>query len=165
MTLRVTLGIDPGMKGAIAVLADGEPACFLDMPTKPHPRKGNRIDAGRLIAMFRGLAQQHQGAHLFACLEEIAVRQTDQRGNAQRIGEGYGMLLASLAANGIAFAEVRPQTWKARFGFIRQPKDATRCAAIDRWPQIATSLRLKKHDGRADALYIARWAWETEAWV
>lgn len=165
MTNRVTLGFDPGMKGAIAVLVDGEPAQFIDMPTEAHPRKGNRIAARELIASLRCIRQQHQGAHMFACLEEIAMRPGNARGNDQRTGEGYGILLCALAAVDIQHAEVYAQTWKRRFQFIKKPKDAPRLAAMQRWPRVATNLRRAGHDGRADALYIALWAWETEAWA
>lgn len=165
MTYRVTLGIDPGMQGAIAILLDGEPSGFLDLPITKHPRKGNRLDCQRLQSVLRGLCHKHQGAHRFACIEETSIRGHDARGNAQRIGEGYGMLLASLVAAGIEYVEVRPQEWKRCHGFIRMGKDEPRQAAIVRWPETVSALSRKKDQGRADALYIARWAFETEAWI
>ena len=52
MSLRVTFGIDPGLGGALAVLADGELQTILDMPTMPVGNY-NEVDAGQLARYLR----------------------------------------------------------------------------------------------------------------
>ncbi|MGA0588829.1 hypothetical protein ACO2Q2_17145, partial [Dyella sp. KRB-257] len=72
--LRLTIGVDPGMLGALVVLADGIPDQFIDMPTVPRPTTGNEVDAFRLAALLRGVLQRHPGAHVFAAVEAVSVR-------------------------------------------------------------------------------------------
>ncbi|MEG3193572.1 hypothetical protein SNE32_15145, partial [Lysobacter sp. D1-1-M9] len=63
MTLRLTLGCDPGQTGCVALLADGEPAGFIDMPTMPRAAGGHEVNAASLAAQLRDALQAHPGAH------------------------------------------------------------------------------------------------------
>lgn len=73
MTLRLTIGVDPGLTGAIAALADGVPSVIHDMPTREVGKWGE-VDAGRLCALLRGLMTQHAGAWIEACVEKVSAR-------------------------------------------------------------------------------------------
>lgn len=160
--LRITLGFDPGISGAIVVLGDGEPRQFVDMPTHARPNGGNAIDAFRLAASIRGIQQRYRGAHIHACLEIPSTRPGESPTSGQRSGESYGILKGVLGTLGIHWCEVRPQTWKRHFGLIGTEKDVTRILATRRFPRVAQSLQRVKDGGRADALMIGLWAWQTE---
>lgn len=162
MTLRITLGIDPGVTGAIAVLADGEPAGFHDLPAFNRPKGGKELDPVRLAAIMRGILQQHPGAAAMAALEEVGAFSGEGRRSGFRFGEGFGIVKGCLGALSIGWTLAPPQHWKRWHGLIGTEKDRAREYARTRWPALAPSLARVKDIGRADALLIARWAWETE---
>lgn len=169
MTLRLILGIDPGRTGAIATLADGEPAGFIDMPVDAL----GRIDASRLAACLRGVLQHHAGAHLVVVLE-LVCGFSGQGGPSQfAFGRSDGIVRGVLGALGLSAIEVDPKVWKDHFGLVKKTaggkrlkvdKDDGRVLAMNRFPRAALSLMQKKNGGRADALLIASWAEETEAY-
>jgi crossover junction endodeoxyribonuclease RuvC len=161
MTLRVTLGFDPGNSGALAVLHDGVPAAFHDMPTME--RKGGRdVDPFALAAVLRGVIHSSPGAHVHAVVERVAMRSYNSRGSDQQAGIGVGTIRGVLGALGIRWTDVYAQTWKRHHGLLGTSKDAARIYATRKWPHIAHSLSRKRDNGRADAALIGAWAWETE---
>lgn len=160
--LRLTLGIDPGTSGAIVVLADGEPVKLLDMPANDRLDIGREVNPVSLAAQLRGLSMQYPGAHVMAVLEEVGGRHGEGSRSVFRFGEGYGVVKGVLGALGIGWVTVRPQAWKKHHGLIGTEKDAARIYAMQCFPRVALSLKRKRDGGRADALLIGRWAWETE---
>jgi hypothetical protein len=168
MTNKVILGIDPGISGAIAILADGTPAGFVDMPIKERLglAGGNEVDGAVLGAALRGIFQNHQGAHFVAYLEKVNAMPSFGKGEERRsmgstsafnFGEGFGKVKCALEILGIPFELITPNVWKRRLGFLGTAKDVTRTSALQRYPQIAHDLARKKDSGRADALWIARY--------
>lgn len=164
MTNRLVFGIDPGQTGAIAVLADGTPAGFVDMPTMPRKSSGFMIDGARLAAMVRGIIQQHAGAYMLAVFEQVqfmpsSVKGAQQSGSAAfKFGQGDGIVRGVFATLGIGSIDVQPVAWKRRLGLIGTEKDVARTLAIQRYPAVAGDLGRKKDIGRADALLIATWS-------
>lgn len=166
MTLRITIGVDPGVTGAIVVLADGEPVQFLDMPCNDRPGGyGQDVNPFRLTAMLREVRQRHPGADVFAVLEHVAMRPGNSRGSDQRSGENIGVVKGVLGALDIHWSQVQPQRWKKWFSLIGTDKDIARQYAINRFPKLAMALSRKKDIGRADALLIALWGWDNEAYA
>lgn len=160
--LRVTIGVDPGICGAFAILHDGEPRSFFDMPTVPRPNGGNAVNAPRLAALLRGVVASAPGAHVFAILEPPSTRPGESPTSGQRSGESYGVIKGVLAALGVQWCEVRSQKWKKHFSLIKTEKDVARQYAMQRFPRVSQSLCRKKDNGRADALLIGCWGCETE---
>jgi crossover junction endodeoxyribonuclease RuvC len=72
-----------------------------------------------------------------------------------KFGVNFGIWRGILAAYQIPFQLVKPRQWQK--GVIRKAdgKMASLIAARRRWPK--AELHLKKHHGRADALWIAEW--------
>lgn len=162
MTLRLVLGCDPGQSGAIAVLADGEPTGFIDMPTMPRKAGGFEVNAASLAAQLRGILQQHRGAYVMAVVEQVGSMPRQGLASTFRFGQSDGILRGVLAALGIGYITVSPVKWKNHYGLTGQVKDAARTLAIRRFPNVADELARKKDGGRADALLIALWAHGTE---
>lgn len=160
--LRLTIGVDPGILGALVVLADGVPDQFIDMPTRPRKPSGNEVDGFRLAAQLRSVLQRHPGAHVVAAVEAVAMRPGNSRGSDQKAGEGVGVVKGVLAALGIHWVSVQPQTWKRHLGLLKTEKDIARQFAMNRFPRHATHMARKKDNGRGDAALIALWAFETE---
>lgn len=159
---RLTIGVDPGVFGALVVLADGAPLQIVDMPVKARKTKGNEVDAFRLASIVRGVIQQARGAHVMAVLEPPSMRPGESPTRGQHSGEGYGVLKGVFAALGVRWVTVQPQTWKRHFGLLKTEKDVARQFAMNRFPTHAIHLCRKKDNGRGDAALIALWGWETE---
>lgn len=169
MTLRLTLGIDPGLKGAVVALLDGEPGPLLDMPftqSGVRLRKNKKtgvvtevrvceIDASSIAMWIRALRSQHQGAHVRASVEKVSARPDDGGTSAFQFGEGFGKVKAVLEVLNIPYTLTIPSQWKRNMGLIGKDKDKARELALTRFPTMAASLKRKKDDGRADALLLA----------
>jgi crossover junction endodeoxyribonuclease RuvC len=173
MTFRITLGIDPGQTGAIAVIADGQPVQFIDMPTMPRSTTGNEINAAQLAALMRGVMNAHHGAHILTIVESVHSMPSMSAPSVFKFGESFGVLKGVLGSLGIGFRLVQPEKWKKHFRIQRSKdereamgqaayKDLSRTVAIQRFPHLAADLARKKDGGRADALLMALWAAETE---
>lgn len=171
MTNRLILGVDPGNSGAIALLADGAPAGFIDMPTVPRETKGNEINAKALCAALRGALQHHPGAFVLAVLERVNAMPSIGKGgerssmgtsSAFNFGESFGVVKCALASQGISYCLVQPATWKRDLGLRGKDKEAGRALAISLYESAAHDLRRVKDQGRADALLIAHWGYITE---
>jgi hypothetical protein len=165
MTLRLTLGIDPGKNGAVVALADGVPAGVIDMPLDAE----GDIDGARLAASLRGLLQQHPGAAVLVVQEHVNGFGRDAAAFAFRFGQADGIARGVVAALGLRAIKVRPQTWKRHFGLVKARggppvgKDASRALVVSLFPNAALPYLRAKDDGRAEALLIALWAEATEA--
>lgn len=166
MSYRLILGIDPGQTGAIALLADGVPAGFIDIPTRERVKGGGRmVDALRLASELRGTLLGHRGAHLVAVIERVQSMPGNGNTADFRFGQADGIVRAVVqVVIGAELLEVEPQTWKRHFGLLKTEKDAARVYAMAKFPRAALQMLQKKHGGRADALLVAAWCEETEAY-
>lgn len=162
MTLRLVLGCDPGQSGCVALLVDGEPAGFIDMPTMPRAAGGHEVNAAALAAQIRGELMKHRGAYVVAVVELVGSMPKQGLASTFRFGQSDGILRGVLGALGIGYITVAPVKWKGHYGLKGQEKDAARTLAIRRFPCVAEQLARKKDGGRADALLLALWAHSTE---
>lgn len=162
MTHRLTLGIDPGQSGAIALLADGACAGFIDMPLVSRRAGGNEISGSLLAGTLRGVLQAHAGAYVLAVLEQVNAMPKQGVTSSFRFGQADGIVRGVLGALNIAWIEVPPQLWKRHLRLTGCDKDAARTLAIQRFPEHGALLARKKDVGRADALLMAVWAETTE---
>lgn len=156
MARSLTFGIDPGLSGAIYTLIDGEPGRFIDMPTMD-VQGWMEVDSRAVVIFIRSVRADYPEANVAACIEKVGARPGDGGTSAFRFGQTAGKLQACLEVMGIEAERVVPAQWKREFGLLKKEKDAARLLAIARFPAAAQDLRLKKHDGRADALLIALW--------
>lgn len=162
MTLRLTLGVDPGQTGAIAAIADGVPVGFIDMPTVERKAGGQQVDAEKLGADLRALIAKHHGAYVYGVIEQVNALPKQGSASGFRFGQSDGIARGVLGALGIRLISVPPQTWKRYLRLTGLDKDAARLHVIQRYPALADQLKRKKDVGRADALLVALWAELTE---
>lgn len=154
MTQILTIGIDPGLTGALAALADGVPIAVYDLPVRTVGKWGE-LDAGALAALIRAMRGGHPGAYVSACVEQVQARPADGGTSAFRFGSTYGAIRGVLESLGIPYSRAIPAVWKRHFGLIGCEKDVTRQVAIQRFPAARPDLTRKKDHGRADALMLA----------
>lgn len=141
------LGIDPGVKGAFAMLDTRENrVTCMDMPDT----------TAALVELILNLPPL-----AFCVIEKPFYPQMIGIRNAAKIAEAYGAIKASLVWRGIPAHETRPAEWKAALG-LSASKSASREKAGMIFPDDAEQWKLIKHDGRAEAALIAwygkRWA-------
>lgn len=164
MTFRITIGIDPGASGAIAILHDGTPVMLYDTPVTKRKAGGYEVAASAVVGVLRSIyaMPDEVGAHTSAVLEQVGAMPGNGGSSMFRFGESFGIVKGVLAALRIGYVTVSPPRWKKHFGLIGADKDCSRTLCIQRWPNIAHQLQRKKDNGRSDAVLIARWAWENE---
>lgn len=162
MVMRLTLGVDPGLTGAVAVLADGHYREVLDMPTVGRGKAGRQsVNAAALSQWIRDVVAKYPGADVVAVVEEVASRPRQGVVSMFRFGQSCGVLAGVLAALRIPVVYVTPQRWKRFYSLTGTEKDAARGRAVELYPD--APLARKRDVGRADAILMARWGWKTEA--
>lgn len=145
------LGIDPGVKGAMAFLSTSNDLACFDMP--------HSIEA--IVSYIRSYAKVEKID--FAVIEDVtAMTYVNARGEVRgqgakasfNFGFGTGVLHGVLAALEIPCYQVKPATWKLALG-LSSNKDLSRELAQMKFPQSTHLFQRKKDDGRAEAALLA----------
>jgi Holliday junction resolvasome RuvABC endonuclease subunit len=138
------VGIDPGLKGAVAVL--GDQVDVIDMPTR-----GKEIDGSSLAAY---LSRASPG---LAVVEKVHSMPRQGVRSTFTFGKGVGVVLGVLQALKIPWVEVSPQAWQKAvlWGVPGEGKARSLLWARKIFPGVLLEmLRGRKLDGRADALAL-----------
>jgi crossover junction endodeoxyribonuclease RuvC len=147
---NVTIGIDPGVTGAVAILGCNGPVVW-DMPTVTVSKR-QRCDAATLAVE---LGQYVGDATAFVELVHSMKKQVVA--STFSFGESFGIVRGVLAGLGIPYELVTPQKWKRAMGVPRGDKSNSRPVALRLFPSLASELPLEKNHGKADALLIAEY--------
>lgn len=156
--MKKIIGIDPGLNGAIVLLSDAESSVH-DMPTfeiTVNEKKKRKVDTARLSEIIKATGASH------AFIENVHAMPEQGVTSAFSFGFICGLIEACVAAAGIPYTYVAPQTWKAAKACPRD-KDGARMRASQLLPAMAHHWPLVKHDGRAEAALIALYGWERAA--
>lgn len=171
MTFRVDIGIDPGCKGAVAVLADGRYDGVEDLPHSKTSKGTNEVNGAALAMLLRDVRLRHPGATFLVSIERVGNMPRFGKGGTPikmgastmfAFGLGAGIIRGVVQALGLPYDLPPPATWKAGVGLTGKPKDYSRTVAIQRFPEAAHMLKRVKDDGRADALMLARYGYQNE---
>jgi crossover junction endodeoxyribonuclease RuvC len=148
----LTLGIDPGLSGAVAVLDHaGELVSVTDLPVIRDLSLA-WIDGGELQSIILTALQGRQAR---ALIERVSSMPGQGIASSFLFGVGFGSVLSVLQALRIPLEFVTPGVWKKSYG-LSKDKHASLHKARLLFP--SAELHLAKHDGRAEALLIARYA-------
>ena len=151
---HIILGIDPGARGAIAVLdGDGNLVEIHDMPAVEENSGRPATNAPLLAAI---LAKTHASR---AYVEFVGARPTDAKASAFAFGRARGVIEGVAGSLAIPLRFITPPVWKRAAGVApgKENKDAARARAIARWPAQAEMFGRKKDVDRAEAALIG-WA-------
>ena len=141
------LGIDPGIKGALALLDKAALSVQVyDMPDT--------------IAGLQSLLISLPPVKL-CCIEKPFYPKIIGMNNAAKIAEAFGTVKASLQWCGIPTFETRPAEWKAALN-LSANKSASREKASQFFPDCADQWARVKDDGRAEAALLA---WYGQRWA
>ena len=155
----ISIGIDPGLTGAIAVIGGetGNEIELFDMPTSAKlTGKGQQLN----LAALHFLLHDRLGE---VWLEQVGPMPGQGVTSMFGFGRTVGQIEGIVSALGLPVQYVTPQRWKRPLGLIGRDKDAARTLAIQRFPAVASMLARKKDCGRADALLIAYHGWTQAA--
>lgn len=143
MNYKAFIGIDPGQKGAIALLCGNEVEVFdwIDGPMMANQLLDLKVEYQiQLAAIERTNAMPGQGVtSMFT------------------FGQNCGWWKGALDSMFIPFIEVRSQEWQKGVVPKKKSKSDKPSLLVARRLFPTVDLSLKKHDGRADALLIADW--------
>ncbi len=168
----LTIGIDPGLHGAIAFLRPGFEASVLVTPLL----EGTERDQYDVAALRRLLDRRSDAVPCLAIVERLAPMPLKfrQKGSAEKIGGGgvianYNrgaathLVVGLLAGLGIPYTLVLPQVWQREM-LETVPGETTKAKSV--WlarrlfpscSLLATPRSRVPHDGLADALLLAEW--------
>lgn len=148
----LTLGIDPGLSGALALIdADGIPELVADLPViRDH--KLAWIDGAALQSM---LLEVLHGRPCRAVVERVSSSPQQGVASAFTFGIGFGAILATLQTLRLPLELITPVQWKTALGLGKDKR-----ASLDKARLLfpTAELHLAKHDGRAEALLLAHYA-------
>lgn len=155
------VGIDPGVGEAMPggmgrIMGDGSYQAF------ELPRAGKIVAIDAVIRFIPG------GGRGIIAIEQQHGRPQDGVSSLNVMLPAFGQLVGMCQALEIGHVLVAPTAWKKVVLAGTARDKAAACDRVARlWPQINLhpGHRRKAHDGIADAMCIAEWAWRTDGSV
>ena len=150
----VRIGIDPGISGAVAIIDDDRVIDVFDMPVLPKASgKGNQVNAAELARQLRPYKLEFD-PHVY--VELVGAMPGQGVTSMFNFGKSAGIVEGVLAALGMSWTYVAPQSWKVRAGLKKREKDYARTRVCQCFPSASGFVARKRDSGRADAILIAR---------
>jgi crossover junction endodeoxyribonuclease RuvC len=149
----IFIGIDPGLKGGIAVIADNKLSVSMEMPLTANKKEMGVKGIFRMFFKMRSL-------DAFFCIIEKAQAMPKQGVTGVfNYGRGYGELIAILKILEIPYQEIQSQKWKKEFSLIKKNKRESVNIAQKLFPsEIFMTERGRLMDGKAEACLMAEYA-------
>lgn len=154
----ITMGIDPGITGAVSFFDGAELYRVVDLPTiEVAVGKGKRrqmVPSVLTDTLYEGT--QTITGRLCLChayLEHVSSRPGEGAVGAFSFGRGFGQIEGILAALNIPYTLVPPGKWKKALG-VGADKGLARMRASREFPEFASQFSRVKDDGRAEACLI-----------
>lgn len=145
------IGIDPGLKGGIAVIDANGPIVWR-MPTI---KRGSKTIVD--VTTVRDIICNTPGHLGMVMIEKVNAGAVPSRQSAFSFGHGYGRVEAVIEAFDRPLDYVLPDTWIKAFGIPVGAGKAEHIATARRlYPDVTITT-----DGQADALLIAEWCRRT----
>lgn len=160
------IGVDSGLSGAIAFMHVNSTNKALDITVYVTPvievKKNNKKRREYVDTQIRDLIVDEMDAvvgPLSVCMVVEKVHAMPGNGIKQafNFGVGYGLWRGLATGLNIPLHEVTPQAWKKEIMQGISDKDAARFKAQKLFPQLSHEFKLKKDDGKAEALLIAEY--------
>lgn len=151
----IYIGIDPGKSGAVAAI-NGTEVKLYDTPVARIKDSKNDYIPSAMAKIIKDLEATRP---CFIVLEKVHAMPGQGVSSMFSFGEGLGLWKGIIAAYGIPYELVAPQTWKKAMmaDMPRDNKDASRIVATRLFPNAVDMLSRKKDDGRAEALLMAEY--------
>jgi len=152
--MKIILGIDPGLSGAIAAVQGQKLVSVFDMPTVE--RK-----VGKSVKRFVAPHELHTELAAFLIdhececfIEQVSAMPGQGVTSMFSMGQSLGVVLGVLTACEVPTTTIQPRTWQKALD-VPQGKDGSRYRAAQLFPDEAGMFARVKDDGRSDAALIA----------
>lgn len=157
--MSVWIGIDPGLDGALAVMAGGAVEVF---PTPVAVTKGSKREylVSSMRQLLDGVRPLFDG-EVLAMVEVVAGSMAGNFSTGYKQGRGNGLWEGLLAGMCIPYELVSPVRWKGAMGLHGQEKSGSVVLVQRMFPDLAgavTGPRGRALDGPADAVLLAEYA-------
>jgi crossover junction endodeoxyribonuclease RuvC len=147
MRMGLTVGIDPGLTGAVALLRGAELVEVVDMPVVTPKGRKPRVDVGGLASVLAAWAPVE------ALVERVGPAPGAGVSSMFRFGYGAGAIEGVLAGLGIEVVLVAPTVWKPAMR-LGSDKGRARAEAQRLFPALASLFDRVRDDGRAEAALL-----------
>jgi crossover junction endodeoxyribonuclease RuvC len=139
----IYVGIDPGLKGGIAIIENGNFSVF--------PYSDDKL---------KEICQSLTNENARCCLEQVHAMPRQGVSSTFKFGVSYGFIKGVLESHEISYQEIPPQRWKKEFGL-----NSDKAASIEVCRRLFPSAVLRAsercrtdNDGMAEALLMAEYA-------
>ena len=157
----ITIGIDPGINGAISIVENKKIIEVHDTPTMIDGKKNKRqINGAQVTNIIKEIL--NDGKEVVVVVEHVNAMPGQGVTSMFNFGQSFGVIKGICAALSVPIHFVRPSKWKKHFNLIKTNKDASRTKVIEVYPEIASKLHRKKDSNRADAILIALYFNDTQ---
>ena len=155
----ISLGIDPGITGAVGGLKNGQYLAVFDIPSvaKGSGVVKREIDPAGLAREISARIDPKE--YVEVLLERVSAMPGQGVSSVFSLGDSYGACRSVPAILGLPVTLVPPAVWKKHFHLGRD-KEESRALAVRLFP--TADLSLKKHADRAEALLMARYLYEVK---
>lgn len=146
--MSVSIGIDPGKTGAIAVMDDDGILCL------------EQFNVDKYVDVLFYVVQSTSAKDIKVCLEKVGAMPGQGVVSMFNFGHNLGVIEGILSALRIPYQLVPPQTWKKEFSLTGdKAKSIEVCKKLFPWVDLrATDRSRKPSDGLAEALLMAEYA-------
>ena len=154
------IGIDPGLRGAVAFLKKGKVINLFEMPIMSEGKKNkNQLNNAQLVKIMRENIDDFSSTSVV--VEKVNAMPGQGVTSMFNFGQTFGAIKGVCAALNLPIFFVRPSKWKKYFELINSSKDSSRTKAIEMYPSLSSQLSKKKDVNKSDAILIARFYYET----
>ncbi len=160
----LTIGIDPGISGAICFMENSKIIEVIDMPSMSEGKKNKKqVNGSQVFNEITKHIKDKELNEIKVVIEHVSAMPGQGVTSMFNFGQSFGILKGICSAMNLSMYFVRPVKWKKHFNLINSSKDASRTKAIEIFPYFSTNLSKKKDANKADAILIASYFEETFA--
>ena len=158
----LTIGIDPGISGAICFMENSKIIEVIDMPSMAEGKKNKKqVNGSQVFNEIHKHIKNKEFNEVKVVIEHVTAMPGQGVTSMFNFGQSFGILKGICSAMNLSMHFVRPVKWKKHFNLINSSKDASRTKAIEIFPYFSTNLSKKKDANKADAILIASYFEET----
>ena len=158
--MKIIIGIDPGLNGAIAIMEGLKVKDIFDMPVMSEGKKSKRqLNSALLVILLKEKIRNLEDVSIV--VEQVNAMPGQGVTSMFNFGQSFGAIKGICAALNLPIFFVRPSKWKKHYDLINSSKDASRTKVIEMYPSLSDKLSKKKDVNKSDAILIARFLAET----
>ena len=158
----LTIGIDPGISGAICFMENSKIIEVIDMPSMAEGKKNKKqVNGSQVFNEITKYIKDKKSNEVKVDIEHVSAMPGQGVTSMFNFGQSFGILKGICSAMNLSMHFVRPVKWKKHFNLINSSKDASRTKAIEIFPSFSKNLAKKKDANKADAILIASYFEET----